>query len=362
MLQGHERQSNISLESLNRFSDYWESVREWYYPFESELKAGTAEVFDHEIPGGQYSNLRPQARSLGLEDQFETIKKNYVVVNRMFGDIIKVTPSSKVVGDMALFMTANGYTEEDIYEKGDSISFPDSVIELFRGDLGQNPGGFPEKLSKIILKDIKPNEGRPNDHMEPIDLDKAFKNFQTKFGSNYTFLDFLSYSFYPKVFEEYAEHRKEYGEVMTIPSTAFFYGLKPNEEIMIELGRGKKILISLLQVSMEEPGTKTVYFRLNGQVRAIKVEDKTQVFVKKSNRKASLPNEIGVPLQGKLSKILVTSGQKITKNQALFSIEAMKMESTVIAPMEGVVLEICLKEGSLVEQDDLVVILQTTES
>lgn len=355
MMKGHPRELPIDLQSLNEFSNYWEAVREVYFPFESELKAGTAEVFDHEIPGGQYSNLRPQARSLGLEEKFETIKKNYVEVNKMFGDIVKVTPSSKVVGDMALFMTSNGYSPEDIIEKGDSISFPDSVIELFRGDLGQNPGGFPETLSKLILKDKTPYTGRPNEHLSPVDFEKDFAAFQKRFGHEYNFLDFLSWQFYPKVFEDYALRREQFGELFHLPSHVFFYGLKNNEEVLIELSRGKNILIRLLNIADEGDGKKTVFFRLNGQTRAIEVKDRSFKSTKATHKKVSHENEIGAPLQGRLSKVLVKAGDEVDKNTPLFAIEAMKMESTVLAPQKGKIKKVLLHDGVFIEQDDVVV-------
>lgn len=356
MMEGQERECKINLPKLNEFSNYWEDVREWYYPFESELKAGTAEVYDHEIPGGQYSNLRPQARGLGLEDQFETIKKNYVVANELFGDIIKVTPSSKVVGDMALFMTANGYNKVDIFANGDSISFPDSVIGLLKGDLGQPEGGFPKPLQKLVLKDVVPYTSRPNEHMQPIDFDKAFDDFKTKFGNEYTFLDLLSYLFYPKVFEEYAAHREQYGDVYYLPTTSFFYGLNADEETLIELAPGKSILVKMMYITeSDEHGIRSVFFKLNGQTRAIDVKDKKFKVTAITNKKVSLENEIGAPLQGKLSKILVNIGDEIEKNTPLFAIEAMKMESTVVAPFAGKVKAILLKPGSLVAQDDVVI-------
>ncbi|MDP1728067.1 MAG: pyruvate carboxylase [Bacteroidota bacterium] len=358
MMKGHERDQKMNLHSLNAFSNYWEAVREYYYPFEHELKAGTAEVYDHEIPGGQYSNLRPQARSLGLEDQFETIKQNYVLVNQLFGDIVKVTPSSKVIGDMALFMTANDYTEKDIFEKGDSIAFPESVIEMFRGDLGQNPGGFPEKLSKIILKEKLSYKVRPNEHLAAIDFEQAFTDFQEKYGSEYNFLDCLSWLFYPKVFEDYATHKELFGELYHLPTPAFFYGLKNNEEILIELSAGKNILIRMLNAVDEGDGKKAVFFRLNGQTRSIEVKDKKHQSSKISNKKVSNENEIGSPLQGRLSKVLVQIGDTVEKNTGLFTIEAMKMESTVIAPRDGKVVKIYLNEGALIEQDDVVVELE----
>lgn len=355
MMKGHERELPVDQNKLNRLSNYWEDVREFYYPFESELKGGTAEVFDHEIPGGQYSNLRPQARSLGLEDKFELIKENYVVVNKMFGDIIKVTPSSKVVGDMALFMTANNYTEKDIYEKGNEISFPDSVIGLFRGDLGQTPGGFPVDLQKLILKNERPFTDRPNAHLQPIDFDKAFEDFTAKYGSNYNFLDLLSYLFYPKVFDEYHKNKLQFGDLSYIPSPVFFYGLKANEETLIELARGKSILVKMMYIGeTDEDGFKHVFFKLNGQTRSIETKDKNFTVTKETHAKVSNDKQIGAPLRGKLSRIMVNQNDKVEKNMPLFTIEAMKMESTIVAPRAGLIKQIILKENILVDQDDVV--------
>lgn len=356
MMKGHPRELPVNLHKLNELSNYWEDVREFYYPFESQLKAGTAEVFDHEIPGGQYSNLRPQARSLGLEDQFTDIKKNYVVVNKLFGDIVKVTPSSKVVGDMALFMTANDYTEQDIFEKGETLSFPDSVIGLFRGDLGQTPGGFPETLQKLILKNEKPFTDRPNAHLQPLNLEKEWQKFEAKYGKQYTSLDLLSALFYPKVFDEYHQFKTTFGEVYYVPSPVFFYGLKPNEETLIELAPGKSILIKFLHMSsVDENGYKQVFFKLNGQTRSIFIKDKSFTVTKPTHKKVSAANEIGAPLQGKLSKILVKAGDTVQKNSPLFVIEAMKMESTIVAPSASVVKQVVLNEGVFVEQDDVVI-------
>jgi len=355
MMEGQERECKMNLSKLNEFSNYWEDIREWYYPFESELKAGTAQVYDHEIPGGQYSNLRPQARGLGLENQFETIKKNYVVANELFGDIIKVTPSSKVVGDMAMFMTSNGYTKFDIFANGGSISFPDSVIGLLKGDLGQPDGGFPNPLQKLVLKDVVPYTTRPNEHMEPINFDDEFEKFQFKFGKEYTYLDLLSYLFYPKVFEEYAAHREKFGDVYYFPTTAFFYGLNANEETLIELVPGKSILVKMMYTTQpDEHGIVSVFFKLNGQTRAIEVKSNNFKVTIATNKKVTNDNEIGAPLQGKLSKILVNIGDEVEKNAPLFAIEAMKMESTVVAPFAGKIKNIILKTGSLVAQDDVV--------
>lgn len=356
VMQGHEREQPFNLTSLNDYANYWEDVREIYYPFESGLKAGTAEVYEHEIPGGQYSNLRPQAIALGLEHKFDEIKQNYAVVNKMFGDIVKVTPSSKVVGDMALFMTANGLDEEDIMEQGARLAFPDSVIDLFKGNLGQVKGGFPKKLSKLVLKDEGPLEGRPNNYLDPIDFDYEFKAFQKEFDEYQSFLDFLSFKMYPEVFRDYYDHVQEYGDIEHLPSCAFFYGLEQCEEITIKLGEGKDIDISLVyQSEPDENGMATVTFDLNGQPRSIQVRDLSVVPETIVNRKAIEEKEIGAPLQGKLSAVLVDADENVKKDQPLFVIEAMKMETTITAPFNGMIKEIHLVNGSLVQQEDLVV-------
>ena len=355
-LKGHERDPQMDLTRLNEYANYWEDVREYYYPFESGLKAGTAEVYDHEIPGGQYSNLRPQAGALGLADQFEQVKQNYAVVNRLFGDIVKVTPSSKVVGDMALYMTANGLTAEDIMERGESLSFPESVVNLFKGHLGQVPGGFPEKISNIVLKGEKPFTERPNAHLKPIDFEKEFLEFQEQFDPYCNELDFLSYKLYPKVFEDFYNHWLKYGEVRRIPTPAFFYGLKGNEEIFVKIGKGKHIIVKMLyKTDPNENGIRKVYFELNGQTRVIEVRDRQYKVTKVLNAKAETEDQVGSPLQGRLAAVKVAAGDWVKESQPLFVIEAMKMETTVAAPREAKVKKVCLAAGDMVEQDDMVI-------
>ncbi|NNC85355.1 MAG: pyruvate carboxylase [Bacteroidia bacterium] len=355
-LRGHERAPEFDIESLNKFSDYWETVREFYYPFESGLKSGTAEVYQHEIPGGQYSNLKPQAASIGLEDKMDEIKKTYADVNELFGDLVKVTPSSKVVGDMALYMVSNGLTKQDVLEKGDTISFPASVQSFFKGDLGQPHGGFPKELQKIILKDIEPFTDRPNAHLEPIEFDKEFKEFQKDYGVRTEFLDFLSYKFYPKVYDDYYQHKQKYGEVTNIPTPAFFYGMKSNDEITVRIGKGKTILVRLLYVSSpNEDGICMAYFRLNGQTRTIEVKDESIQVQKVMHQKASNDKHVGAPLQGLLSKVFVKEGDTVKKNQPLFVIEAMKMETTITATNDCKIDAVVLGEKTMVESDDLIV-------
>lgn len=358
MMRGHKRENPYNLDSLNQFSTYWEDIREYYYPFETELRAGTAEVYKHEIPGGQYSNLRPQARSLGLEEQFETVKKNYAIANKLFGNIIKVTPSSKVVGDFALFMTSQNLTEEDIMERGDQLSFPESVKSFFRGDIGQPHGGFPKKLQKMVLKREKPYTDRPNAHLEPVDFDKEFAEFQTKFSEYCTIQDFLSYKLYPKVFEEFYAHYQRYGSVMYIPTKSFFYGLKDNEEVLVDIAEGKTIMVRQLYKSdfTDEDGMRSVTFEMNGQLRRIPVNDEGFESSTQKNEKVSDESkQVGSPSQGKISEIKVKEGQNVEENAPLFVIEAMKMETITSAPFGGKVKRVAVEAGTIVEYNDLVI-------
>jgi len=365
MLRFHERENAMDTDKLAEYSNYWETVRNYYYTFESGLKSGTGEVYDHEIPGGQYSNLKGQAIALGLEDRFTQVTKMYAKVNAMFGDIIKVTPSSKVVGDMAQYMVSNDLSVEDIMEKGAHISFPESVKSFFRGDLGQPVGGFPKKLQKIVLKGEKPYTDRPNAHLEPIDFEKELKAFKRKFkkgmGRELEMTDFLSYKLYPKVFTEAYNNHVKFGNVVNIPTKNFFYGLDIGEEIMVELDRGKKVLISLmLKGEPDEAGNVSIFFKINGQLRNVMIKDRSVKVQKTQNEKADAddPKQVGAPLQGLLSTVLVKKGQAVKRNQPLFIIEAMKMETTVTANAEGTVDKIQLEGGSLVNAEDLVLILK----
>jgi pyruvate carboxylase len=362
MLKFNERESNINIDSLNEYSNYWESVREYYYPFESGLKAGSGEVFKHEIPGGQYSNLKPQAQALGLEDRFHEITKMYGEVNTLFGNIIKVTPSSKVVGDMAQYLVSNNLTVQNVLEKGDTISFPQSVVSFFKGDLGQPVGGFPSNLQKLILKDQKPYTDRPNAHITPLDIDKEYEEFREIFenglGRPIDITDFLSYKLYPKVFTEAYNKHLKYDNMMNLPTKNFFYGMERSEEIIVELSKGKMLLIRLDSVGKaNEDGMVTVYFKVNGQARNVQIKDTSIKVDKIEHAKADKENSkhMGAPLQGMLSIILVKEGEKIVKNQPLFIIEAMKMETTITAVKDATIKQLVLKSGTMVNSEDLVI-------
>ncbi|MEB8330639.1 pyruvate carboxylase [Flavobacteriaceae bacterium KMM 6897] len=364
MLRFNERAPKFNTEKLAEYSNYWETVRNYYYTFESGLKSGTGDVYQHEIPGGQYSNLKGQAIALGLEDKFPEITKMYGEVNQLFGDIIKVTPSSKVVGDMAQFMVSNNLTVKDVQEKGDTISFPQSVLSFFKGDLGQPVGGFNQELQKLILKGHTPYSERPNAHLEPIDFENEFEKFRNQFssgmGRELKTTDFLSYKLYPKVFSDAYQKHLKYGNVMNIPTKNFFYGMEVGEEIMIELDRGKNLLVSLmLKGAPDENGNVSIIFKVNGQSRNVLIRDTSITIVKVEHIKAdtSNPKHIGSPLQGLLSDVLVKKGQMVKKNQPLFIIEAMKMETTVTATEEGIVDKIYLDGGTLVNSEDLVLVI-----
>lgn len=365
MMRNQEREHEFDITKLNEFSNYWEDVREKYYPFESGLKAGTAEVYQHEIPGGQYSNLRPQSEALGLGDRFDEVKKTYAQVNEMFGNLIKVTPSSKVVGDMAIFMVTNNLQPEDVMQRGETLSFPESVINFFKGDLGQPIGGFPKELQKIILKNTTPYTDRPNAHLESIDFETDFKEFSKKFQKGFSrpieFEDFLSYILYPRVFEDAHEKYKLYGNTAILSTENFFYGMKLQEEATIELEPGKSILVKLLSVGIpDEDGKRIVFFSVNGENRFVEIQDKSiqvkkDIHVQADDQDAK---QYGAPLQGSLYKVLVKKGQKVKKNDHLFIIEAMKMETSITAIADGVVKSITLKPGTMVMKGDLILTLE----
>jgi len=356
MLRHTPRHREFNQHSLNEFSDYWEALREQYYPFESGLLAGTAEVYGHEIPGGQYSNLRPQAAALGLLDKFEEVKQRFADANQLLGDIPKVTPSSKVVGDLALFMVSNKLTPEEVISRGESLSFPESVRELLRGDIGQPLGGWPADMQRVVLKGEPAFTDRPNEHLAPIDFNQEWAAFE-KEHPYAQFTDLLSSLLYPKVFADYWKFRQDYGDVSRVPTPVFFFGLKEGEETIITIARGKTIIIRLQSIGpVNEEGMRTVFFALNGQTRNLEVRDRHVEVKTVHNQKADRanPKQIGAPLQGMLSKVLVEAGQQVARNAPLFVIEAMKMETTITAPEDLTVGTLALGEGARVQADDLV--------
>jgi pyruvate carboxylase len=362
-LEGNPRLPKVNIDHLEAISHYWEGVRTFYEPFESGMKAPHAEVYKHEMPGGQYSNLRQQASAVGLGERWEEIKNMYSRVNLMFGDIVKVTPSSKVVGDMALFMVQNHLTEDDIYERGETLDFPDSVISFFEGSIGQPYQGFPRELQQIVLKGRKPLEGRPGERLTAVDFNELAESLAAKIGREPTKKDLLSYALYPKVFQTYAGLIDSYGKMGVLDTPTFFYGLRLGEEAAIEIERGKTLIVKLISIGqVQKDGTRIVYFELNGQPREVVVKDRNAEVSIEAGRKANRqnPNEIGASMPGAVIKVLVQPGEKVKKGDHLAITEAMKMETTVQSPFDGIIEEVCVKEGSAIQTGDLLIVVKPT--
>lgn len=361
LLQGHERDTGLNIDNLQQLSNYWEDVRAYYQGFESNLISTSAEIYKHEMPGGQYSNLMVQAAAVGLGDRFEDVKSTYTTVNRMFGDIIKVTPTSKVVGDMALFMVQNNLTEADVMERGDTISFPNSVVEFFEGYLGQPHGGFPEKLQKIVLKDRKPITVRPGELLELVDLTATADELKERLNRDVTKQEVLSYLLYPKVFLDYADHLQSYSDVVCVDTPSFFYGMRLGEKIAVEIEQGKTLIIKLTQIGkLHSDGTRTVYFELNGVPREVVINDINANITTELAQKADKanPNHVGASMPGKVLKLLVERGDTVKKGDTLIITEAMKMETSVQAAFNAKVKEIYVAAGDTIETNDLLIELE----
>lgn len=358
-LKGSERDPQIDLGQLQSLSHYWEGVRHYYAPFEPEIRSGTSDVYNHEMPGGQYTNLREQARAMGLEHRWPEISKAYAEVNRLFGDIVKVTPTSKVVGDMAIFMVANDLKPEDVSNPEKDISFPDSVISLFKGELGFPPEGFPKELEAKVLKGEKPLAGRAGDFMAPVDLDAKRKELEHAIGRHPSDSDLASYLMYPKVFRDYAEHRREFGDVSLLPTSPFFYGLQDREEIAIDIDKGKTLVVRQTgrAEAPDEEGKVKVFFELNGQPRTARVPKAGLEGASKARAKADVGNasHVGAPMPGMVVTVAVKPGQKVSKGAPLLSIEAMKMETMLSAERDVVIKAIHVKPGDVIAAKDLMV-------
>ncbi len=352
------RDTRLSVPDLNKYADYWEVVREHYYPFESGLMASSAEVYDHEIPGGQYTNLWPQAQSMGLSERWGDLKKMYADVNRLLGDLVKVTPSSKVVGDLALYLLTNNIKPEEVVEKAATIDFPDSIIGFFKGALGQPYGGFPQKLQKAVLKGEKPLTKRPGETLEPVDLEAVKAEIEKKLRRRVNDYDVLSYILYPKVFMDYAKHHSRYSDVWLLPTDIFLYGLKIGQEITLDFAPGRAIIIILLGISTpREDGTRCLFYEVNGEPRNITIADNSLGAKIKKNPKADPddPCQVGSPMPGMIVEVCVKEGDTVKKDDKLFIIEAMKLEASVCAYVDGIVDKILVGNGTQVETGDLVI-------
>jgi pyruvate carboxylase len=361
-LDGAPRDPAIDPAKLEKLSVYWDTVREWYVPFESGLKAPAADVYQHEIPGGQYSNLRAQAEALGLGAQsWEAVKRAYAEVNRLFGDIPKVTPSSKVVGDMAIWMVKQGLDARAVLERAPELTFPASVIDYMRGGLGMPPGGFPEPLRTHVLKGMAPIVGRPGASLPPFDWEGAGKEMETLAGGPVERRDVVSYALYPKVLREYMEHRALHGETSVLPTPAFFYGLRVGEEAWVDIEPGKTLIVKLMSVGdVEADGARVVTFELNGQPRSIRVLDESAKVSGPKHRKATpgRSGEVGAPMPGRVIDLVTKVGEKVAAGQKLLVTEAMKLETVVRAPIDGLVREIVAGAGESVEAGDLLVVIE----
>ncbi len=352
-LQHTPRDTGLDLDALNDFSDYWEAVLPFYTPFDTGNRAGTAEVYVHEMPGGQYTNLKEQAASMGLSSRWKEIAQTYAEVNGLFGDIVKVTPSSKVVGDLTMFLISRGMKPRDVLnlEPG-TASFPESVVDMLRGGLGQPMGGFPPQLVRVVLGDEKPLENRPGADLPPLDLEKT----RAEIGENISDDDLYSHLMYPQVERDFAAFKEAFGDVSVLPTPAYFYGLAPNEEISVSIERGKTLIIKLINIGEANAnGQRAVNFELNGIARSVLVDDKSLAGEKKTRAKADATreNEIGAPIPGMITQIAVSAGQKVERGEKLMTLEAMKMLTVVNAPVAGVVEEIAVSVGETVEAKDL---------
>ncbi|WP_370852298.1 pyruvate carboxylase [Megasphaera elsdenii] len=353
-LSGKDRQPDLDVDAMEELSRYWATVRPYYKGVDKADAYPNTEVYQHEMPGGQFSNLRQQAKAVGLGDRWNEIKKMYHTVSMMFGDIIKVTPSSKVVGDMALFMVQNNLTEQDVYDKGDVLDFPQSVVEFFEGRIGIPYQGFPEKLQKIILKGKKPLTERPGKSLAPVDFE-AIRQKLTDAGYKHEDEDINAYCQYPKVFKDFNETVKKYGDVSVLDTPTFFFGMKKNEEVHVEIEEGKDLIITLINISdPDDSGVRTITFMFNGAEREIQVQDKS-VDMKTVTRRKADPDkagDIGATLSGSVVKVLVTKGQKVKKGEPLVVTEAMKMETTITSPIDGTVGEIYATKGQAIISGD----------
>ena len=362
-LDNTPRATKLDLNVLNNCSDYWEVVRTYYLPFDSGLKAGTASVYEHEMPGGQFTNLKEQAESMGLGPKWNEVAKTYAAVNQMFGDIVKVTPSSKVVGDMALFLVGHGMTcaEFEKLSPDHTLTLPNSVVDMFTGSLGEPEGGWPKKIAKIILRGESPKKGRPGAHLASVDMAETAAQVEKKIGRKPSRTDVLSYLMYPDVYLKFAKALQSYGDLEALPTPQFFYGMERGEEIMVDIEPGKTLVIKFLAVSDPHPdGYRTVFFELNGQPREANIVDKSLKPTGPVRVKADpgVAGQVGAPIPGAVTAIAVEVGQPVEKGAKLLIMEAMKMQTTVYAPVSGKISKKLVQTGQQVEAKDLLLVIE----
>ncbi len=362
-LRNTPRDTCLDLDALNACADYWETVRTYYAPFDTGPKSGTAEVYVHEMPGGQYTNLREQAESMGLGARWHEIARTYAEVNAALGDIVKVTPSSKAVGDLAIFLVNHNMTVRQFEKLGPdhNLTLPGSVIEMLSGALGEPEGGWPKRLQEAVLKGAKPLAGRPGSHLPPVNIEETAAALERKIGHKPLRDEVLSFLMYPDVFSKFARTRQNYGNVEVLPTPQFYYGMDRAEEIAVELEPGKALVIKFLTVGEPHPeGFRTVFFELNGQPREVNVRDRNLEAKVEKRPKAdpSRPGQIGAPIPGVVSTVAVELNQQVKKGDRLLVMEAMKMQSTVYAPVEGKVTQMLVEPGRHVEAKDLLLVIE----
>ena len=361
-LRNTDRDTGIDISKVREISGYWEQVRGQYVAFESGLQAPASEVYLHEMPGGQFTNLKAQARSLGLEEKWADVAQTYADVNQMFGDIVKVTPSSKVVGDMALMMVSQGLSRAEVEDPKTDVAFPDSVVDMMRGNLGQPPGGFPEGIVSKVLKGDAPNTARPGAHLEPVDLEAVRADLSKELeGFKVDNEDLNGYLMYPKVFLDYMGRHRTYGPVRTLPTRTFFYGMEPGEQISAEIDPGKTLEIRLQAIGeTDDKGEVKVFFELNGQPRVIRVPNRLVKATTQANPKAEQgnPNHVGAPMPGVVASVAVQVGQQVHEGDMLLTIEAMKMETGIHAERDAVVKAVHVQAGGQIDAKDLLVELE----
>lgn len=357
-LNGFPRQLRADINGLEEISHYWSTVRPYYVDFESDIKTPNTEIYQHEMPGGQYSNLSQQAKSLGLGERFDEVKDMYRRVNFLFGDIVKVTPSSKVVGDMALFMVQNDLNEEDVINQGHKLDFPESVVSFFKGEIGQPVNGFNAQLQKVILKGQTALENRPGEYLEPVDFEEVKQKLVSLQNTEVTEQDIISYVLYPKVYKQFITTKEQFGDLSLLDTPTFLFGMRNGETVEIEIDTGKRLIIKLETISEpDENGQRTIYFSMNGQARRIYIKDenvKANVNVKPKADKTN-PSHIGAQMPGSVTEVKVAVGDKVKANQALLITEAMKMETTVQAPFDGVIKRVTVSSGDAIATGDLLI-------
>jgi pyruvate carboxylase len=355
------RDPGLDTDHIRTISHYWAQVRKNYVAFEADVRAGASEVYVHGMPGGQYTNLREQARSLGIDEaRWPEVARAYAEVNEMLGDIVKVTPTSKVVGDMALLMVTAGLSRDAVLDPDTEISFPESLVQYFHGDIGQPYGGFPEALQRKVLKGVAPRTRRPGAELPDADLQSLRLEASTRAAHPVTDQQFASYLMYPKVFTDYAADRRRYSDVAILPTPVFFYGMRPGQEVNIDLERGKMLIVRYVtQGEPLEDGTRTVFFELNGQPRSVRVSDRSQKPKRPPQRKVDAGNlrHVGAPMPGTVASVAVSVGQRVARGDVVATLEAMKMEAAVRAEIDGEVAEVLVQPGMQVDPKDLMIVL-----